>query len=41
MIVEGNLPSGMTLKRLYGEVPVEWERQEEEVVAVNALVCQI
>ena len=28
MIVEGDLPSGMTLKRLYGEVPVEWERQE-------------
>ena len=32
MIVEGDLPSGMTLKRLYGEVPVEWERQEEEVL---------
>jgi len=29
MIVEGNLPSGMTLKRLYGEVPVEWEGQDE------------
>ena len=29
MIVEGNLPSGMTLKRLYGEIPVEWEKQEE------------
>ena len=28
MIVEGNLPSGMTLKRLYGEIPEDWERQE-------------
>ena len=26
MIVEGDLPSVMTLKRLYDEVPVEWER---------------
>jgi len=32
MIVEDNLPSGMMLKRLYGEVPVEWERQEEGVL---------
>ena len=32
MIVEGNLPSGMTLKRLYGEIPVEWERQEVELL---------
>jgi len=32
MIVEGNLPSGMTLKRLYGEIPVDWERQEEGLV---------
>jgi len=31
MIIEDNLPSGMTLKRFYGEVPVEWERQEEGV----------
>ena len=31
MIVEGDLPSGMTLKRLYGEAPVEWERQVEVV----------
>ena len=31
MIVEGDLPSVMTLKRLYGEIPVEWERQEEGV----------
>ena len=28
MIVEGNLPAVMTLKRLYGEIPVEWKRQE-------------
>ena len=27
IIVDGDLPSGMTLKRLYGEIPVEWERQ--------------
>ena len=33
MIVEGYLPAVMTLKRLYGEMPVEWERQEEMVLA--------
>ena len=39
MIVEGDLPSGMTLKRLYGEVPVEWERQEEVLLGKVAEYC--
>ena len=36
LIVEGNLPSGMTLKRLYGEVPVEWEGQDGMLGEVKA-----
>ena len=32
MIVEGDLPAIMTLKRLYGEIPAEWERQEKVVL---------
>ncbi|MDD5598585.1 MAG: zinc ribbon domain-containing protein, partial [Victivallaceae bacterium] len=28
MIVENRMPDGMTLERLYGNIPVEWEEQE-------------
>jgi site-specific DNA recombinase len=28
MIVENKMPDGMTLERLYGNIPVEWEEQE-------------
>ena len=30
MIVENKMPDGITLERLYGNVPVEWEEQERE-----------
>ena len=29
MIVENKMPDGMTLERLYGNIPVEWEEQEK------------
>jgi hypothetical protein len=29
MIVENKMPDGMTLERLYGNIPVEWEEQEQ------------
>jgi site-specific DNA recombinase len=29
MIVENKMPDGMTLERLYGNIPIEWEEQEK------------
>ena len=30
MIVDGNAPESMTLRRLYGNIPVDWEEQKQE-----------
>ncbi|MFA6714825.1 MAG: hypothetical protein WCS27_05575, partial [Victivallaceae bacterium] len=29
MIVENKMPDGMTLTRLYGNIPIEWDEQEK------------
>ena len=30
MIIEDNIPQSLALRRLYGNIPVEWEEQERE-----------
>ncbi|MDD5597792.1 MAG: hypothetical protein PHV82_07595 [Victivallaceae bacterium] len=29
MMVEGNIPQSLALRRLYGNIPIEWEEQEQ------------
>ncbi|MDD5699096.1 MAG: hypothetical protein PHH77_10815 [Victivallaceae bacterium] len=36
MIVEDNIPQSMALRRLYGNIPVDWEEQEQEFGISNS-----